>query len=171
MSKSVSNDALWEKLSEIQEKINTFLIEQKAPVQIQEQSNLTSEIEASKEEIVKKLEKYIQGLGMHCDNHFKFIRTKIDKQNNDMTDAVACLVYLVKELEKQKKEKDSQSYFSFRFFKVRKASVTVTVLGILVFILTLFCMKQQNDYVFLLDKYHKQGIELREMRIEAESNK
>ncbi len=166
MSKSVSNDALWEKLSEIEEKINKSLMEQKAPVLLQEKRNLTPEMKASKDEIVEKLEKYIQGLGSHCDEHFKFIQTKIGKLDNDMSDAIACLVHLIKESEKQQKEKDTQSYFNFRFFKVRKTSLVITILGILVFILTLFSMKQQNDYSLLMDEYYKQAIELRKIQEE-----
>jgi hypothetical protein len=169
MSKSVSNDALWEKLSEIEEKINKSLMEPKAPVQIQEQSNLTPEIKASKDEIVKKLDKYIQGLGSHCDKHFKFIQTKIDKLDNDMADAIACLVHLIKESEKQQKEKDAQSYFSFRFFKIKKTSLAITVLGILIFILTVFGMKQQNDYTLLIKEYYRQGIEMKETQVEVDS--
>ncbi len=166
MSKSVSNDALWEKLSEIEEKINKSLMEQKALVLLQEQRNLTPEIKASKDEIVKKIEKYIQGLGSHCDKHFKFIQTKIGKLDNDMADAIACLVHLIKESEKQ--QKDTQSYFSFRFFRVRKTSLAIAVLGLLVFILTLFSMKQQNDYSLLMNEYYKQAIELREVQIKVD---
>jgi len=169
MSKSVSNDALWEKLSEIEEKINQSLMKQKAAVQAQEQRDLTPEIKATKDEIIEKLEKYIQGLGTHCDKHFKFLQSKVGKLENDMADAIACLVHQVKESGKQQNEKDTQSYFNFRFFKVKKTSLAVAVLGILVFILTLFSMKQQNDYSLLLGKYYRQGVEIREMRIEADS--
>ncbi len=32
------------------------------------------------------------------------------------------------------------------------------ILGLLVFILTLFSMKQQNDYVLLMEEYHRQSV-------------
>ena len=118
MSKSVSNDALWEKLSEIEEKIEKSLMEHKAPIPIQNQVNITPELQANKDAIIEKLEKYIQGLGTHCDKHSKFFQSKVGKLENDMADAIACLVYLVKESGKQQNEKDTQSYFNFRFFKV-----------------------------------------------------
>jgi hypothetical protein len=169
MSKSVSNDALWEKLSEIEEKINQSLMEQKAPVQAQEQRDLTPEIKATKDEIIEKLEKYIQGLGTHCDKHFKFLQSKVGKLENDMADAIACLVHLVKESGKQQNEKDTQSYFNFSFFKVKKTSLVIAVLGILVFILTLFSMKQQNDYSLLMDEYYRQRIEIKERQVEVDS--
>lgn len=98
MSKSVqSNDALWKKLSEIEEKINECLKEQEAPVQTKNQVDITPELKANKEEIVGKLEKYIHVLGTYCDNHFKLIQMKKSKLDSNMADAVACLVYLVKE--------------------------------------------------------------------------
>lgn len=169
MSKSVSNDALWEKLSEIEETINECLKEQKAPVQAQEQRDLTPEIKATKDEIIEKLEKYIQGLGIHCDKHFKFLQSKVGKLENDMADAIACLVHLIKESEKQQNEKNAQSYFKFRFFKVKKTSLVTAVLGILVFILTLFSMKQQNDYSLLINEYYRQRIEAREIQEKTDS--
>jgi len=176
MSKSVSNDALWEKLSEIEEKINECLKEQKAPIPVQNQVDIAPELKTSKDAIIEKLEKYIQGLGSHCDKHFKFIQTKIGKLDNDMADAIACLVHLIKESEKQQENKSEQamleskeSYFNFKFFKIRKMSVVTTVLSILVFILTIFSMKQQNDYSLLMGKYYRQAIELREMSMEIDS--
>jgi len=169
MSKSVSNDALWEKLSEIEERINECLKERETAVLTQEQVDISPELTTNKEEIIEIFKKCIQGLGTHCDNHFKFIQTTIGKLDNDVADAIACLVYLIKEFGKQQKEKDTQSYFNFRFFKVRKISVTVAVPGILVFILTLFSMKQQNDYSLLIDEYYRQGFELREVQNEIDS--
>ena len=164
MAQSVSNDALWEKLLEIDKKIDKFVPEQ-------EQVDITAELKANKEEIVKKLEKYIQGLGSHCDSHFKSILTKTSKLDRDMADAIACLVYLIKEPEKQQKLKNTQSYFSFKFFKVKKTSLAITILCLLVFILTLFCMKQQNDYSILMGKYYRKSIVARGMQAEVDSLK
>ena len=58
---------------EIEGVINRCLKEQNESVPKQEQADITSELRANKDEIVKKLEKYIQGLGTHCDSHFKTI--------------------------------------------------------------------------------------------------
>jgi len=178
MSKSVSNDALWEKLSEIEDKINKSRMEHKAQVRAQNQVDIIPELQANKDAIIEKLEKYIQGLGTHCDKHFKFIQTKIGKLDNDMADAIACLVHLIKESEKRQEsksehaiQKSKESYFNFKFFKIRKTTVTIVLLGILVFVLTLFSMKQQNDYTLLIGKYYRQGIEIREMQVEVDSLK
>ena len=102
---------------------------------------------------------------------FKFIQTKVGKLDNDMADAIACLVHLIKESEKQQKSKDIQSYFNFRFFKVKKTSLMIAILGLLVFILTLFCMKQQNDYSLLMDEYYRQSITVQKLYEEFEVNK
>jgi hypothetical protein len=169
MSKSVSNDALWERLSEIEEKINKSLMEQNKLVPTQQQVDVKSELKAIKEEIIEIFKKCIQGLGTHCDVHFKSILTKTSKLDSDMVDAIVYLVHLIKESEKQQKPKDTQSYFSFKFFKIRKTSLMITILGLLVFILTLFSMKQQNDYSLLMDEYYRQGFELREMQNEIDS--
>ena len=169
MSKSVSNDALWEKLSEIEEKINKSLMEQNKLVPKQQQVDVKPELTANKEEIIEIFKKCIQGLGTHCDVHFKSILTKTSKLDNDMADAIACLVHLIKESEKQQKPGDTQSYFNLRFFKLKKTSLAITVLGILIFILTLFSMKQQNDYSLLIDEYYKQGFELGEVQNEIDS--
>ena len=171
MSKSVSNDALWEKLSEIEVRINKCLKEENKPVPAQQQVDITSESKAIKEEVVENLKKYIQGLGSHCDKHFKFIQTKVGKLDNDMSDAIACLLHIIKESEKQQKPKGTQFYFKFKFFKVKKASLVITILCLLVFILTLFSMKQQNDYSLLIDKYYRQEITIQKLHEEFETNK
>ena len=175
MSKSVSNDALWEKLSEIEEKINKSLMEQKAPVQVQEQSNLAPEIMASKEEILNLIKQATRELDTNCNVRFKNIEDGIiyiGKDESKIFEAIACMWTEMKEaIKEQQKPKDTQSYFNFRLFKVRKASLVIAILGLLVFIFTLFSMKQQNDYSLLMRKYYRQGIEVREMQVEVDSLK
>jgi hypothetical protein len=85
-------------------------------------------------------------------------------------------VHLIKEPEKQQDSKSEhaipeskESYFNFKFFKIRKISVTIALLGLLVFILTLFGIKLQNDHSLLINEYYRQVIEIGEMRIEADS--
>ena len=51
MAQSVSNDALWVKLSEIEEKINRLLKEQKEAVPLQEQVDISPLLTANKDEI------------------------------------------------------------------------------------------------------------------------
>lgn len=66
MAQLVSNDALWEKLSEVD----------------------------------KKLEKYIQGLGTHCDSHFKVIHEKLElleKDTEGVYKILSCISDILKE--------------------------------------------------------------------------
>lgn len=55
-------------------------------------------------------------------------------------------------------EADTKSYFNFSLFKVRKTSLVIAILGLLVFLLIVFCMKQQNDYALMANEYYKQMI-------------
>ena len=177
MSKSVSNDALWEKLSEISEQLSSH-----------KQAGHTPDFSGVKDEIFAEIEKQTTKLGKHYDlNH------KANADNWAVTDEnVRKIFNIVSRIRKQQKEtakqkadsnteqrselwktqaNDNREYFNFRFFKLRKTSVVITVLGLLVFILITFCMKQQNDYALLIDKYYRQAIELREMQGESNSPK
>lgn len=66
---------------------------------------------------------------------------------------------------------DKVSYFELFFFKIHKSSAVITALALLVFILTLFCMKQQNDYSILNGEYYRKRIEIGEMWVETDSLK
>lgn len=84
MNKSVSNDALWTKLSEIEEKINRYLKGQETSVSTQEQVDISPEIKANKDEVVDIFKKCIQGLGTHCDAHFNIIHKNIEQLEEDI---------------------------------------------------------------------------------------
>ncbi|MDR2918652.1 MAG: hypothetical protein LBV72_04720 [Tannerella sp.] len=178
MAQSVSNDALWVKLSEIEEKIDR----QKAPASTQEQINISPELEANKDEIVDIFKRCIQGLGTHCDSHFKTIHENIKLSNGFSKDGFQVLSYMwawMQEKEKEAKEQESvrpkseqeagNSYLNLWFFKIRKTSVVITILGLLVFILTVFSMKQQNDYSLLMDEYYRQDITIWKLQTQVDS--
>ena len=123
------------------------------------------DFQKEKDEIVSKLEKYIQGLGTHCDSHFKVIHKDIAQLEKDTEGVYKVLSYMsaiLKEPAEQPtmKSNDKKSFLNFKLFKLRKSSIVIAILGLLVFILTLFCMKQQNDYALLMNEYYKKGIEL-----------
>ena len=65
MAQSVSNDALWEKLSEVDQKLEKLSEMQKSSNLRDEQAIIKPDFQKEKDEIVSKLEKYIQGLGTH----------------------------------------------------------------------------------------------------------
>ncbi|MBP9579686.1 MAG: hypothetical protein KBE39_09115 [Parabacteroides sp.] len=178
MAQSVSNDALWVKLSEIEEKINRLLKEQKEAVPLQEQVDISPLLTANKDEISELFRKGLQGLGTHCDSHFKTMYKHIEQLEKDAEGIYEVLACISTILQEQKKQQETESengkfYLDFKFFKVRKSSLIITILGLLVFTFTLllFCMKQQNDYSLLNREYYRQGIVIREMHIEVDSLK
>jgi len=63
-----------------------------------------------------------------------------------------------RQIESGKQQKTDDSCFNFKFLKLRKMPFVMAILGLLVFILTLFCMKQQNDYSLLMNEYRKQNV-------------
>ena len=159
-----------EKLSEIDKKLENIAITQKSLIPEDNQSEIKIDFQKEKDEIISKLEKYIQGLGTHCDSHFKVIHKNMEQLEED-TEGVykilSCMSAILKEPQELPviKSDDEKSYLNFKFFKFRKTSIVIAVLSLLVFILTLFCMKQQNDYV-LLNEYHRQSIEATEIEKE-----
>jgi len=177
MSKSVSNDALWEKLSEISKQLSSH-----------KQVGNTPDFSDMKDKIFAEIERQTTKLGKHYDlNH------RANADNWTVTDEnVRKIFNIVSRIRKQQKEtaeqkvdnnteqqseflgtqvNDNREYFNFRFFKLRKTSVVITVLGLLVFILTTFCMKQQNDYSILNGEYYRKRIEVREIQAEVDSLK
>ncbi len=165
MAQAVSNDALWEKLSEIDKKLEKLSDMQELSNLRDEQVIIKPDFQKEKDEIVSKLEKYIQGLGTHCDSHFKVIHKDIEQLEKDTEGVYKILSYMSairKEPAEQPaiKSDDKKSFLNFKLFKLRKSSILIAILGLLVFILTLFCMKQQNDYALLMNGYYKKGIEL-----------
>ncbi|MDD4516663.1 hypothetical protein [Massilibacteroides sp.] len=164
MAQSVSNDALWEKLSEVDKKLEKLSEMQETSNLDNEQTITKSDFQKEKDEILSKLERYIQGLGTHCDSHFKVIHKNIEQLEKDTVgvyNILSCMSAILKEPQEPsaRNSDDKKSYLNFKLFKLRKSSLVIAILGILVFIMTLFCMKQQNDYVLLLDEYYRQSIE------------
>lgn len=172
MSKSVSNDALWVKLSEINEKLSELATIQKPVVPRQEQVENRPDLKEVKDEIISKITEQTRLLGIHHESHFKANTQNIET----IIEIVQKVWNIVSRIRKQQREiaesqKTDNTHFNFRFFKVRKTSVVIVILGILVFILTLFCMKQQSDYSLLMDEYYRQGIEIRKMQADVKSVK
>ena len=165
----ISNEALWGKLSEIDKKLSQHLKEQKESVQTQGKTDISPQLKANKEGIIEIFKKGIQGLGTHCDSHFKAIHKNIEQLERDtegIYKILSCISAILKETQEQSviKSDNKKSYLNFKFFKLRKSSIVIAVLGLLVFILTLFCMKQQNDYTLLIDEYYKKIIVLKNLK-------
>ncbi len=171
MAQSVSNDALWEKLKEMDKKLNELAIMRKSVDPKQDQAEIKLDFSEVKDEIIAKIKEEANLLGTHSDVNFGTVNKNIELLHGN----IGKVFNIVSRIRKQQKEsvepqtEDKERYFSFKFFKIRKASFVIAVLFLLVFLLTLFCMKQQNDYVFLMDEYCKQGIVIRALQKEAES--
>jgi len=146
MAQTVSNDALWQKLSEMDKKLNKLS-------EVRESPEIISDFKEVKEEITSEIKEDIQMLNGNILNTLKEV-TLIRKQ----------------QIESIEPQKPNISYFDFKFFKVKKTTIVIIILGLLVFILTLFCMKQQNDYTLLMNEYHKQNVTIQKFGSELKEN-
>ena len=163
MAQSVSNDALWEKLKEMDEKLD-------------KRSNVSeSQVLKSGQEEIKN---NIRILGLSNDSHFEANKKNIMMLNGNIIKTLSVVNQIRnRQIESVELQKPDVSCFNFKFFKVRKTSFIIAIPGLLVFILTLFCMKQQNDYSLLVNEYHKQNVTIQKLdkeskwKIEKEKNK
>ncbi|MBK5721832.1 hypothetical protein JGH11_13210 [Dysgonomonas sp. Marseille-P4677] len=71
--------------------------------------------------------------------------------NNSLWEKLSKINEPLNRLSTDQKAVSKDAYFNFKLFKVRKLSFVIVVLGLLVFILTVFCMKQQNNYTLLIN--------------------
>ena len=169
MVQSVSNDALWVKLSEIEEKIDR----QKTPAST-EQVDISLELMVNKDEVIAEIKERAKLLGMHGDSNYAAINQNIGTVR-EIVEKVGNVVARIRKQQRESAEQvepqkeNTTVYFNFRFFKVEKTSLFIVVFGLLVFTFTVFSMKQQNDYSFLLDEYYKLRIELRDVQTENDS--
>lgn len=159
MAQSVSNDALWEKLSEVDKKLEKLVITQESLIPEENMPKIKIDSGTIKEEIITEIKEQAHKLGKHADSHFG-----ANTQNVQMLDEnIRKILNVVAHIRKQQREttgthKVNNAYFSFLFFKIIKSSLVIAILCLLVFILTLFCMKQQNDYALLMDRYIEQQV-------------
>ena len=170
MNKSVSNDALWEKLSEIDKKLEKLSETQRALNLSDNPAIIKPDFQQEKDEIITKIKDDIRILGLSSDSHFDANRKNIEMLDENLRK----VLNIVSRIRKQQREtselqKTDNSHFNFRFFKIKKSSLIIAILGLLVFILTLFCIKQQNDYTLLMNEYYRQSIIAKEVRSEIDS--
>lgn len=173
MAQSVTNDALWVKLSEMDKKLDRLSEEQESPDPTQELKENKPDFTAVKEEIITEFKKQSDSLHRYYDDIFKAANQDIKVVNGN----ILKVVDVVSQIRKQQREsaelqgKETKLYFKFWLFKVRKTSFIIAMLALLVLILTLFCMKQQNDYLLLMDAYYKQGIIIEQIKNEADTSR
>ncbi len=167
---NVSNDALWEKLSEIGKKVEEVSVMQKGLLPKQESAGIKPDFTGIKDEITSGVSNSIRVLGLSSDSHFEANRKNVQL----LYEKIIKVLNIVSRIRKQQREdaglqEAGNPYFNLKLFKIRKTSFAATILGLFVFALTLFCMKQQNDYVLLMDEYHKQGIIVQKLERELKA--
>lgn len=172
MAQSVSNDALWEKLSEVDKKLEKLVITQESLIPEENMPEIKIDFGTTKEGIIAEIKEQAHKLGKHADSHFG-----ANTQNIQMLDEnIRKILNVVAHIRKQQKEnvelqKSDNAYFNFKFFQIRKSSLVIAILSLLVFILTLFCMKQQSDYALLMHEYYRQNIKFKEIQEEINTAK
>ena len=77
MAQSVSNDALWEKLSEIDKKIDACMTKQSTPSPSPKQVDITPEIKELNDKVLAEIEAKASLLGEHSQSHFDANRKNI----------------------------------------------------------------------------------------------
>lgn len=152
MAKTVSSDALWEKLSEISEQLNKLSTQQEAQITCKDKAENCTELNDAKDLLIAEIKQQSYLLGKHGDSNYKAINQNIAA----LDEIVRKILNIVFRIRKQQKKTTEQkgvsknTYFNFKFFKIRKLSFVIAVLGLLVFLLTIFCMKLYSDYLLLL---------------------
>lgn len=169
MAKTISNDAIWEKLSEIDEKLKNVLDKQQqdnVPVNIQPLSN---------DEVLASIKEYAFILGKSNDSHFEANLKNITTLNNNVLSIKKAINNLSApeniNMNEIKALLDEKDIFRFGFISFRKTSFIITILGILIFTLTIFSMKLYNDSLINLNNYYREIISTQNLQIENDSLK
>jgi len=168
MAQSVSNDALWEKLSEMEKGLSELAKTQKTSAQMPEQVGL-------KDEIIAKIKEEIRVLDLSNNSHFEENKKNVVIVNKNILLGLKQITDIQERIntciEQGLQGSNEESYFDFYFFKIKKTSLVITMLGILIFTLTIFCMKQQDDYSLLTEVCYKQSLYIDQVKTEMDSLK
>ena len=166
MAQTVSNDALWEKLSEIDKALNGLTKVHKSSTLMPEQVRL-------KDEIIGSIKENIHILDLSNNSHFEENKKNVVIVNKNILLELKQITDIQERIntciEQGLQGSNKASYFDFKLFKIKKTSIVITMLSILIFTLTLFCMKQQNDYSLLTEVCYKQGLYIDQIKTEVDS--
>ncbi len=77
MAKTVSNDALWEKLSEISEQLNRLSTEQKTQITSKDKAENCTELKVAKDLLIAEIKQQSYLLSKHGDSNYKAINQNI----------------------------------------------------------------------------------------------
>lgn len=143
MAQSVSNDALWEKLSEISEQLNKLSTEPKAQIISKEEAENCTELNDAKDLLIAEIKQQAYLLGKHGDSNYKAINQNIAASDEIIRNIFNVVIQIRKEQKAtlQPQADKLKAYFNLKLFKIKKTSFVIAVLGLLVFLLTIFCVK------------------------------
>ena len=100
MAQSVSNDALWEKLKEMDKKLSGLASIQKSEAPHQEQAEIKPDLKEVKDEIAAKIKEESSLLGMHSDVNFGTVNKNIELLHGN----IGKVFNIVSRIRKQQKE-------------------------------------------------------------------
>ena len=168
---NVSNEALWGKLSEMDEKLD-MISKKEVSIEIPQQDIPT----VSKEEIKAITDESITILSKNVDSHFAANRKNIELLNNNIL-KTRKLVEDIKIPENGITLEAIQSILSkdktmaFGCGRIRKTTFIIGVLIVFLFMMTTFSMKQHADYAILQNRYTWQSVTIYKLQIENDSLK
>ncbi len=175
MAKTISNDAIWEKLSEIDEKLEKIVLKQKSFSPKQEEVDNEPPSNGIKDEIITQIKADIRILGLSNDSHFEANLKNITTLNNNVLSIKKVINNLSApeniNMNEIKALLDEKDIFRFGFISFRKTSFIIIILGILIFTLTVFSMKLYSDSLINQNNYYRQIIVTRNLQIENDSLK
>lgn len=175
MAKTISNDAIWEKLSEIDQKLEKIVLKQKSFSPKQEEVDNEPPSNGIKDEIITQIKADIRILGLSNDSHFEANLKNITTLNNNVLSIKKAVNNLSAteniNMNEIKALLDKKDIFRFGIIKFKKTSFIITILGILIFILIVFSMKLYSDSLINLNNYYRQVIFTRKLQSENDSLK
>lgn len=168
---NVSNEALWGKLSEMDEKLDK-ISKKEVSIEIPQQDIPT----VSKEEIKAMVDDGIKILGKHTDSHFAANLKNIERLNNNVLKTKET-VESIRIPENNITLEAIQSILSkdktmvFGWGRIRKTTFIIGVLIVFLFMMITFSMKQHADYAILQNRYTWQNVTIYKLQIENDSLK
>lgn len=170
---NVSNEALWGKLSEMDEKLD-MISKKEVSIKIPQVPQPIPPV--SKQEIEAIADESITILGKNVDSHFAANRKNIELLNDNIL-KTRKLVEDLKIPENNITLEAIQSILSkdktmkLGFSRIRKTTFIIGVLIVFLFMMITFSMKQHADYAILQNRYTWQSVTIYKLQIENDSLK
>lgn len=169
MAKSISNDAIWEKLSEMDEKINIALSKQST-------DNVSPSAQTSfNDEVITAIKEYAFILRKSNDSHFEANLKNMKMLNNNILAAKKSIdnIRLPENISinEIKSLLENRDILQFGFIRLRRTSFIIAILGILISILTILSIKLYSDNRIYQNNYYHQLISIDKLKTENDSLK